>query len=202
MPLRQPQNYQAKLIHRYDLTQDFTDFFGGPALEPLGGTRSSTGYAFAGQQGLKLTNLIPNDNFSLLIDFEYTYTSFFNKLVDATNLTTDTGIYLNNSSLAFYSPIIQTNSPQIITGGVARRILLVSDAEQPVLRGYSDGLLIVASVIEDIAKNSNGIVHLFQDDTASGTSETLVGNCTQIAIFEGALSNQQALLLGGVGTIF
>jgi hypothetical protein len=202
MPFRQPQNYVAKLIHRYDLTQDFTDFFGGGSLEPLGGIRSSTGYSFTEQQGLKLVNLVPPNNFSLLIDFKYTYTSSYNKLVDTTNLTSDLGIYLTNQSLSLYSPTITVNSPLLIAPGTPGRLVVVSDLEQPYIRAYFNGNLIAAAVIADILDNTSGFVHLFQDDAVAGSTETIVGECTQIAIFDGALSNQQVLSLGTVGHIF
>jgi hypothetical protein len=62
----------SMLIHDYQFLNNLNDSLGGPSLVSLGGTVGSGNYTFAAEQGLSLSNALPNSaDYSLFMDFEF-----------------------------------------------------------------------------------------------------------------------------------
>src|SRR5260370_11257489 len=104
----------APLIHDYQFQNSLADSLGGPSLVSLGGTVGSGTYTFAAQQGLSLSNALPNSaDYSLFMNFEFSSVSGYVKIVDFKNLTADNGLY-NLTCTLFFFPFPTATTPNTI----------------------------------------------------------------------------------------
>src|SRR6476659_3669377 len=92
----------ALLIHDYELNGSYADEFGGPAVVPAGGTLNATNYSFGANEGLSLSNAIDSSNYSIELDFQFSTTSGYRKIIDFNDRADDEGLYNYNTDLNFY----------------------------------------------------------------------------------------------------
>lgn len=188
------------LTHRYRLNNSYVDDFGGSSLVPLGGTLSSGGYSFPAKTGLNLSNAIVPNNYSILIDCQFSNVNSYNKIIDFANLTQDNGIYSHLGRVGYdggggYSgTVITVNTP-------FRFVVTMSSVNNSVAL-YVNGSLARGSLSAMVFGAANQIIRFFQDDNISGGNESMPGIVTQIAIFNRPLTPVEITTIGAVGTAF
>ena len=96
----------AALIKSYDFNGNFADTLGnGSDLVPFGGTISGGRYIFGFNQGLGLDSALPStSNYAIEFKFEMTDDpTFWNKLIDFEDQTSDIGLYVGGDRLRFFN---------------------------------------------------------------------------------------------------
>jgi hypothetical protein len=199
----------ATIVHEYELRQPpsgngFNDVLGGPALVPDStppGTLTATNYSFQPNQGLSLSNGLPNpSDYSIVTDFAFTDLSGFRKIIDFKNLVQDTGLYNLSTALDFFNA--QSGPAGALTANQAARVVLTRDAVSTNVVGYVNGAQQFSFVDGSqlgVASGPNNILHFFRDDNVQGT-EASAGFALRIAIFNGALSAAEVRVLDGPNT--
>ena len=180
--------------HVYLLDNSYADQNGGPSLVDDGGTLDATGYSFAPNQGLTLSNVLGS---VYTIDFQSSFSTVtgFRKLVDFKDRTSDTGLYNLNTALNFYN--ITTGNPGAFAPDVLARVTITRDASD-LFTGYVNGVQQIQFVDGSfLATFSAGaqIARFFEDDLAVG-GEASAGRVEYIRTFDTALSAAQVAALG------
>jgi hypothetical protein len=181
----------ADPTHLY-LLADTSDVYGGPAIVGEGGSfgtsaLGATGYSFAANQGLVLSNVLPASVYT--IDFSYSFdaTSGYRKLIDFKSLTNDAGVYNLDQRLNFFP--VTSGAPVMVAGGLAR-VTLTRDAAG-VVTGYVNGVQEISFAdTGSLATFSDAqqLGRLFHDDNATGGRETSSGFADYVRIYDVALT--------------
>lgn len=172
----------AAQTHVYTLNNTFADTNGGPSLVSTGGTLSPSGYGFAANQGLSLSNALDGSNYSLSMTFDLNDLSGYRKLVDFNGLADDAGLYLFDNSLNFFPVALGTFSVaanQDVTVNLAR------DGVTQVVTGSVNGtqqFSFVDTTGIAVFKTANSTIHFFEDDNATGQNEASGGIVRNITI--------------------
>jgi hypothetical protein len=206
--------------HLYNLNGSLTDAMGGPSLVASGGTLSATGYTFAANAGLSLSNALPSDTYTIDTTFTFDETSGWRKMVDFKDLTSDSGLYNLSTQLNFFSGL-GSGPTGVINSGSPVRVTLSRDGSTDTVNGYLNGTLQFSfNDTSGWAKFNAGsnIGHFFIDDFPTGQHEATSGFVDYIAVYNTALSandiatltptagvvpepSQLALVLGGLGVV-
>ena len=177
--------------HVYTLNNTYADANSGPSLVPNGstgtGTLSSSGYTFAANQGLGLTNALTDPgNYSISLTFSLTDVisgNGYKKLIDFKNLTSDNGLYLLNGVLDFYpTPLVATT---VIAANQSVTVNLTRNSATHLLTGSVNGVQQFSFADTDnnaVFSTTNGQINFFQDDTVTGQREASGGTVTNITL--------------------
>lgn len=190
---------QAALIHQYRLEGSFADDLGGPNLVPDGGTLGSTSYAFGPNQGLSLSNGLPDPaNYSIETIFRFANLSGYRKILDFKNLSSDQGLYTLDTALNFYN--VAGGLASAFTPNVDVRLIVTRDDTTDKFVGYVNGVQqITFTDSSDLAvfTATNNIIQFFKDDFTTGQSEASAGIVDLIRIYDAPLSATAVAALGG-----
>jgi PEP-CTERM motif len=163
--------------HVYDLNGSFADSLGGNSLVGLGGALGPTGYSFGPNQGLSLdlTGIVSDAGpYTIEIDFSFTDTSGYRKILDFDNLAADAGLYNLSTDVnvfnAAFSPsgVIEDNilADLIISRTAAGHVTVSVDGKHYL--GFDD--------TTNITKFGAGnIANFFVDDNVTGQREASGG---------------------------
>jgi Concanavalin A-like lectin/glucanases superfamily/PEP-CTERM motif len=181
----------ATPTHLY-LLNDATDVYGGPAIVGEGGSfgtnaLGATGYSFAVNQGLQLSNVLNASVYTLDFSYSFDFDSGYRKLVDFKSLTSDAGLYNLSQTLNFY-PV--TSGAALLVAGNLARVTLTRDAAGQVT-GYVNGVQqITFADTGNLAtfSDSQQLGRLFHDDSATGGRESSSGFVDYVRIYDVALS--------------
>ncbi len=188
----------ATLIHDYQFQNSLADSLGGPSLVSLGGTVGSGTYTFAAQQGLSLSNALPNSaDYSLFMNFEFSSVSGYVKIVDFKNLTADNGLY-NLTGTLVYFPFATGTTPNTIAAATFVKVAITRDTATNTVTGYVNGvqqLQFTDSTLDAVFSSANNIINFFQDDAVTSGRESSAGVATRIQVFNGALTAAQVAAL-------
>jgi hypothetical protein len=199
--LSAPSAQAASISHLYELNNSLADSKGGQSLVSNGGTVSANGYAFDADEGPSLSNSVNSTNYSILMDFSLSQLDGYRKIIDFKDQTSDNGLYNYEKQLSFY-PSATTTGGNSFTGDTPARLILTRDSSTSTVTGYVNGMLKMSFTdLSNLATFSkpNSIMHFFRDDTAR-SGEASGGLLTKLAIYDGALSAQDASDLGGAGS--
>ena len=189
--------HSAVLIHDYQLNNSLADAIGGPSLVSNGGTLGATSYSFAANQGLTLTNGFANNaNYSVEMQFSFTETSGYRKILDFKNLTSDNGLYNFSTNLSFYP--VQTGSGAKITAGTIVNVILTRDGTTNFVTGYVNGgqeFTFNDSGSLGVFSSAGSVAQFFQDDTAISQREASAGLVDFIRVYDGAVTTVEASCL-------
>ena len=184
------------LIHNYELNGSLADSLGGPSFVAAGGTLNATDYSFAPNQGLTLSNALPNTgDYSILVDFSFTDLSGYRRILDFKNGTSDTGLYDLNSALNFYNI---TTGAAVFAPNVAVRLVITRDNATDIFTGYINGssqISFTDSTDLAVFDAGSSIMRFFIDDVAV-PNEASAGRVGKISIYDSALTPAQVLALG------
>jgi hypothetical protein len=190
--------------HNYPLDGSLADQLGGPSLVPVGGTTTSTGYDFAANQGLNLSNAITNGGqYSIEIVFSWdTLSGGYQKILDFHNLTGDVGLYSLVSGLNFVNGAFV---PDVFVANQSVHLVLTRDDATDVLRAYIGGVEVWN--LHDAAGDAvfsapDRMMRFFQDDNTSGQAEAQAGFVDRIRIFDATLDAGQVLSLINPAAVF
>ena len=176
------------LIHDYQLNGTLADALGGPALVDAGGTLGGTGYTFAANQGLSLSNgLAGNGNYSIEMSFSFSTIGGYRKILDFKDRASDNGLYALGAALNFYP--IDTNGTAF-GNDVNVNVVLTRDSSTDVVTGYLNGVSMWSFVDGGalaVFSGANDIVQFFKDDFATGQGEASGGFVDYIRIYDGAI---------------
>ena len=172
--------------HVYTLNNTYADSNGGPSLTPDGGTLNPTGgYTFGKDQGLTLINVLVGSDYTIDMTFsltDLTSGNTYKKLIDFNGLTADTGLYLHESNLNFYNDASGTfafASNQPVT------VELTRNAATQVVTGYAGGIQQFSFIDTSnvaVFDQPGGVIHFFEDDSATSGNEASGGTVTNITI--------------------
>lgn len=179
------------LIHDYQLNGTFADALGGPALVAAGGTLGGTGYTFAANQGLSLSNgLAGNGNYSIEMSFSFSNTGLgagYRKILDFKDRSSDNGLYALGKALNFY-PVATAGTA--FANNVNVDVVLTRDSGTNAVNGYLNGVNMWSFVDAGslaVFSSANDIVQFFKDDTVTGGGESSGGFVDYIRIYDGAI---------------
>ena len=176
---------------------------GGFPLVSEGGTIGATGYSFAANQGLVLSNTIPTSVYSIEVAFSFALNSGYRKLIDFKSLTSDAGLYMLGGKLNFY-PV--ATGATIIPANQLMTMVLTRDAGG-IVTGYLNGVQELSFTdVSNYATFSDPqqLARFFHDDNATGGGESSAGFVDYIRIYDTALSGDEVAGLtppGAVGTV-
>ncbi len=195
------------LVHQYDLNGNLLDSLGGPALVSLGGSLASTPgrYDFGANQGLQLTGGLSNPAGDWSIDFRASYSSLtgtWKKLIDFTNLVSDTGLYFanlgGNNILQFYN--IANGTTPVNTG--TDYTIAFTRSSTGIISGFVNGAQQWSvNDTNGFSATPGNILTFFTDDFATNQSEARPGSVDFIRIYSGLLSADDVTTLNNGGTV-
>ncbi|WP_223798332.1 PEPxxWA-CTERM sorting domain-containing protein [Sphingomonas nostoxanthinifaciens] len=181
------------------------------------GSLGSTGITFGINQGPTITGLAPTTSYT--IDMTFTLDALngprgngYIKLVDFSNLASDSGFYSHNAHFSIY-PFGDSTDP-VFTAGVPVRLTL-SHASDGTVAGYIDGVQLFG--ISDPTNRSETAItaalNFFIDDTATASGEASSGFVDYIRIYDTPITPGEAtpaavpepaswaLMVGGFGLV-
>ncbi len=164
-----------------------------------GGTLSASGYSFAPNQGLSLSNATTGSQYSIVLDYSFADTSGYRKIIDFNNLSTDDGLYNLSTNLRFF-PIVSGTT--VVGNNVPVRLVLTRNAAGTTA-GYFDGVQQFSFTdSSNLAtfRAANNIINFFRDDSATGFREASAGSVSKILLYDDALTAAEVGSLGNVNT--
>ena len=191
------------LIHDYQLNGTLADALGGPALVAAGGALGGSGYSFAPNQGLSLSNGLAggNGNYSIEMSFSFSTIGGYRKILDFKDRSSDNGLYALGNALNFYP--INTNG-SAFANNVNVDVVLTRDSGTNLVTGYLNGVSMWSFVDGGalaVFSGANDIAQFFKDDFATGQGEASGGFADYIRIYDGALDSTQAQCIGTGGSV-
>ena len=187
------------LIHEYALDGTLADSLGGPSLLANGGTLNPTDYSFDPNQGLSLSNALPNPaKYSILVDFSFSSLSGYRRIIDFKDRASDTGLYDLNTAVNFFTV---TSGGAVFVPDAPVLLVITRDATSGMVVTYIDGVPQISFTDNTnlaVFDAGNAIIHFFIDDLAV-PNEASAGSVSEIAIFDTALSALDVTTLGGPG---
>lgn len=170
-------------------------------------------YDEAGVQA-QTNGFVDPSNYSvvLLADFSLTTDVLATKVMDFKNLSSDAGLYVNDSTGLLYFNGALTGSNGVPTGGTPTvsgtytQIVLTRDSSDNTVTVYQDGTEAFSfddtsdlAVLGDATDTGNQFLTLFQDD-GTGPGGTLddedsLGDIARVRLYNGVLSTQQVAAL-------
>lgn len=186
----------AALIKSYDFNGNLADTLGnGLALVSFGGTISGGRYIFGFNQGLRLGSALPSTS-SYAIEFKFEMTNdptFWNKLIDFENQTSDVGFYIGGDRLRFFNDT--TGGPDPIPLNTDVVATLTRNGATKEVTGLLNSVQ-QWSFIDTLNHGVSSVntLHFFMDDfvtgpaTGPGGREHFAGSVDYIRIFDGPTS--------------
>jgi len=204
-----------EVLKSYDFDGDLSDTLGnGADLVASGGTVDAGRYFFDLNQGLRLTTALPcTTDYAIEIRFQANdNVGGFNKLIDFQDLQNDSGLYVLNGEIDFFSA--GPTGFGVVTLNTDTTIGMTHEAGQASI--YQDGVLLF-TVADPLGQGipSNNILNFFVDDFPTGQSEAFVGSVDFIRIHRDvstfttgttntppvAFADNYALTVGGTITV-
>ena len=194
--LTAPQSH-AGLIHQYQLNGSFGDDFGGPDLNPAGGTLGANSYSFGLNEGLSLSNGLSDPaNYSIELVFNFITLSGYQKILDFKNRTTDDGLYTLGTALNFFP--LTTGPVNAFSTGVDARVVITRNGTNDVFVGYVNGnqhISFTDSLDRAVFTGPNNIIHFFKDEFVTNFREASAGTVDLIRIYDTPLSAREVASL-------
>jgi hypothetical protein len=183
--------------HHYAL-DTLNDDLGGPALTSLGGSLSDGGYRFGPNQGLRLTNVVQPDVYTIDVTFSFDQLGSWRKIIDFKNLGSDNGLYTFDNALQFVvtAGVHFETSPPIFSVDTMTRVTLTRD-DAGVVNGYVNGAPEISFVdFDGGAAFSTPVANFFVDDPLTAGGESSGGLVRELRLYDRALSASEVLTLG------
>ncbi|HEX7700144.1 MAG TPA: hypothetical protein VF403_05470 [Kofleriaceae bacterium] len=204
-------NVAPRPIHQYSLNNSYADDFGGPSLVGHGGGFFTGGYQFGPNQGLTVDDALPQDIYTVDIEFSFADLAGWRKILDYQGLTLDNGFYTYESALQYVivpeADFLTT--PEMFTVDTQVRVTLTRDASTHVV-GYiatapvgavraadpapPTGALGTAFEFDDptrVAALTGTTTTFFIDDASTSGGESTSGTVRRIQIYDVALTAAQ-----------
>jgi hypothetical protein len=193
-----PAAWAAEPTHVY-LLNDASDQLGGPALQGLGGTFGTSaygqvGYSFDVNQGLTVAGAVPASVYTIDFSVALDAVNGYRRLVDFLGNTSDSGLYVLNSTLNFYGSA--TGSTAVFDAGVPAHVAITRDANG-LFSGYVNGVLQLSFTDTNgvaVFSGNDQLAIFFRDDNSVG-GEASAGFVDYIRIFDVALSASEVAAL-------
>ena len=136
-------------------------------------------YSFTNNQGLRLTSALPSTTdyaieMKLRVDDSV---AGFNKLVDFQDLLSDVGLYVLGGTLDFF-----TAGPSAGVITVATEFTVGLERAGGTITGFLNGVSVFSSLDGGQAVSGSNILNFFEDDIATGQSESFTGSADWIRI--------------------
>lgn len=192
MLLIPPASAVPTSTHDYQFAGTLADANGGPALKAIAGgtlgTAAAPGFRFGANDGLQLAGgVTPGGPWSIELLFDYDTQGNYEKIIDFSNLTSDSGLYTTYDKLSLY-PVIVAPTPQLTSGVLADLVLTRSAAGT--LNAYVNGTL--SFTYDDsrygITASSNPLT-FFADDATTRGREAAPGVVQRIRTYDAVLSS-------------
>mgnify|MGYP002778101699 CR=1 FL=1 len=176
--------------HAYSLNGSLAESAGGPALESMGGSVGSTGYAFAPGQGLRLSGLT-GGVYSIEMVFALERVTGYRKVLDFDDRQSDDGFYVQNGWATFYRNGAVSSDAALFAGGTSAHLVLTRDADKRIT-AYVDGVQALSFVdtYDTGAFGTGGFLHLLVDDRSTGY-EQAAGFLDWARVYDRALTGEQ-----------
>jgi hypothetical protein len=165
----------------------------GVVLTPLGGTLGATGYTFGPNQGLSLPGTDIGSVYNIEMTFSLSDLGGYRKIIDFKNRTSDNGLYVYLSTLAFFD-----YPPFGPAGTISPSTLVTVDLSRTAsgnVIGYVNGVqqFTFADTLGDGLVPAGDSLLFFVDDLATGGTESSAGFVDRIQISDTPF--------GGVSTV-
>lgn len=204
-PVSVPQPVAA-----YNLNNSFVDELGGPNIVSNGGTLEPDGYSFGPNQGLRLSNVLNADTYSVEMLFrvdDIVANGIVTKFIDFANMSNDAGWYAGNEpasgqtgQLAFFSPTegFFQGPTQVLENDVFANVIVTRDGSSDEVVGYVNGverIRFADNSDEAVFSEPDRLAQFFIDDVLSGQAEASAGFVDFIKIYDQPLTPSQAAAL-------
>jgi len=178
--------------HQYRFDGTLGDDFGGAALVANGGTLGTNGYAFDKNQGLTLTESL-GSAYTIDLSFSFSALSGYQKIIDFSNLSSDSGMYTLNNSLTTWVSGIQSSGGSLVANELSR-VTLTRDA-QNLVSVYANGVF--AGSFNDVSSAfvPAQATTFFADDIKTSPREAGAGLVKYIRTYNSALTSTQVASL-------
>lgn len=187
----------SSLIHQYSLQGSLADDLGGPDLTAQGGVVTASGYMFAANQGLTVSNAVPTSVYTIDVVFSFDVTTGYNKLIDFKGRTSDAGLYVYDTQLQFVViPITgcpgndcYTSAPSLFANFATAQVTLARDATG-LVTGYVARQQVFAfddSMAVGAFDLAGSVANFAIDDTGTA-NEASPGIAKRIRIYDTALA--------------
>jgi len=207
-----PALAQATLVADYQFNETLASSIeGAPSLSALGkwnpfitetvDGQSITVFNFgaAGDPGtglqLSTAGLIPTDDYSVVVLFNFDLVAGWRKILDSNNRLTEAGLYDLDSKLVYFGKkdtIVETTEP-VIGADQWVQVVFTRDATTNEVVVYVDGVEKIRSVDEEGSNKlvPNDVLHIFRDDHTTETEdyhENSGGAVARLRLYDGALT--------------
>lgn len=187
----------ANLIHAYNLDGSYADELGGPSLTPDGGSLDANLYTFGANQGLNLSNALPNPaNYTIEMNFEFDQVSGYRKMIDFKDLASDNGLYTQSTDFDFYN--FSFSPTGVIAAGDFEHIVLTRDSSTNLVTGYVNGtqqIQFTDNAGDGVFSTPNNLIRFCEDDAPTNFREAASGSVDFIRIYDGALTGDEVAAL-------
>ncbi|MFM6534302.1 MAG: Calx-beta domain-containing protein [Dolichospermum sp.] len=169
---------------------DPVDTLGNDTNDTVFGQAGKSVYRFASNSGLLLNDPnIPTNNYSIELVFTFDATTGYRKIIDFSDRVSDTGLYVLDNSLQFYS---ETAAVGTLASGYNH--IVFSRASNNTTIIYLNGSEVLSfndtNGLADLSPN--GDLYLFVDDTQTG-GEHSAGNVSLISLYNSVLTADEVL---------
>ncbi|MFM6222637.1 MAG: Calx-beta domain-containing protein, partial [Dolichospermum sp.] len=169
---------------------DPVDTLGNDTNDTVFGQAGKSVYRFASNSGLLLNDPnIPTNNYSIELVFTFDATTGYRKIIDFSDRVSDTGLYVLDNSLQFYS---ETAAVGTLASGYNH--IVFSRASNNTTIIYLNGSEVLSfndtNGLADLSPN--GDLYLFVDDTQTGREHS-AGNVSLISLYNSVLTADEVL---------
>jgi Ca2+-binding RTX toxin-like protein len=169
---------------------DPVDTLGNDINDTVFGQAGKSVYRFASNSGLLLNDPnIPINNYSIELVFTFDATTGYRKIIDFSDRVSDTGLYVLDNSLQFYS---ETAAVGTLASGYNHIVLSRASNNTTII--YLNGSEVLSfndtNGLADLSPN--GDLYLFVDDTETG-GEHSAGNVSLIGLYNSVLTADEVL---------
>ena len=191
------------LYSQFLFDNGLTDTLGNSTATGVG-TVSGSSYTFSRGNGLTVVNTDVLSSFTILLGLTVNLDGpVFNKLMDFSGLTSDSGYYLKRSDGVPYETRFAgvIDGPGSIAPGGTKIIGLSYDQGTDSVTMFMEGAPVVSFVDTGDAVGALSGVSLMIDDAVSSGTETTSGSLSFVEIWDGAMTQTQFDAVAGPASV-
>lgn len=186
-------------IRAYELNGSLADTYGGPALTNNGATLTASGLQFAPNDGPSLSNWLTgtatSGHYALEYYFRFDDVTSYRKMVDFSDRTSDSGLYVRSSFTNLYPLPGDSGAADAFQPGTMAHVVVSRDGGTGAFSVVVDGvqqLNVFDTTSIGVFSAAGNIIHFFRDDATTSFGEASAGFVDFIRVYERPLTLQES----------